>query len=126
MSTSSCNITGKKRVLYDAEDDEQGSLQEVGDHRGEPVVVAELDLVDADRVVLVDDGHGVVFEQGRDRVPHVEVAGAAVEVLVREQELGGVPAVAAEPLVIRPDQVGLADGGGGLDLPEVVGAFGQA
>ena len=57
---------GVARVIEavdDAEDDEQGGPQQIGDHRGEPVVVAELDLVDADRVVLVDDRDGIVFEQ---------------------------------------------------------------
>ena len=50
------------------------------------------------------------------RVPHVEVAGPAVEVLVGEQELGGVAAVPAQALVVGPDQVRLADRGGRLEL----------
>ena len=32
-----------------------------------------------------------------------------------------MPAVAAQALVVGADQVGLADGGGGLELAEVVG-----
>ena len=99
----------------------KGRLEQVRDHRGEPVVVAELDLVDADRVVLVDDRDGVPLEERRERVPHVQVAGPAVEVLVGQQELGGVPAVPAEALVVGADQVRLADRGGGLELAEVVG-----
>ena len=42
-------------------------------------------------------GDGVLLEEGRERVPHVEVARPAVEILVRQQELRGVPAVAAKP-----------------------------
>ena len=60
------------------------------------------------------------------RVPHVQVAGPAVEVLVGQQELGGVPAVPAEAFVVGADQVRLADGGGGLELAEVVGPPRQA
>ncbi len=98
-----------------------GACEQVGDHRGEPVVVAELDLVDADRVVLVDDRHGVALEQGVQRIPHVEVAGPAVEVFVRQQELGRVAAMPAQAFVVGTDQVGLADRGGGLELWQVVG-----
>ena len=104
-----------------AEDDEQGRLQQVRDHGGEPVVVAELDLVDADRVVLVDDRDGVPLEEGVERVPHVQVAGTAVEVFMGQQELCGVPAVPAQALVVGADQVRLADRGGGLELRQVVG-----
>ena len=116
-----CARVGPVEAVDHAQDDQQRRLEQVGDHRGEPVVVAELDLVDADRVVLVDDRHGVAFEQGVQRVPHVEVARPAVEVFVRQQELGGVPAVAAQALVVGADQVGLADGRGRLELAEVVG-----
>ena len=38
-----------------------------------------------------------------------------------QEDLGGVPAVAAEELVVGTDQVGLADGGGGLERGEVAG-----
>ena len=112
---------GLVEAIDDAEDDQQRRLEQVRDHRGQAVVVAELDLVHADRVVFVDDRHGVVFEQGVQRVPHVEIAWAAVEVLMREQELGGVAAMMTQALVVGADQVRLADRGGRLELPQVVG-----
>ena len=77
-----------------------GACEQVGDHRGELVVVAELDLVDADRVVLVDDRHGVALEQRVKRVPHVEVARPAVEVVMGQQQLGGMAAVPAQAFVV--------------------------
>ena len=117
---------GPAEAIDHAEDHQQGGLEEIRDHRGELVVVAELDLVDADGVVLVDDRDRVVLEQGGQGIPHVEVAGPAVEILVSEQELGGVAAVAAEAFVVGPDQVGLANCGGGLELPEVVGPLAQS
>ena len=107
---------GPVKAVDHAQDHQQRRLEQVGDHRGEPVVVAELDLVDADRVVLVDDRDGVALEQGVQRVPHVEVARPAVEVFVGEQQLSGVAAMAAQAFVVGPDQVGLADGRGGLEL----------
>ena len=73
---------GPAEAVDDAEDHQQRGLEEVGDHRGELVVVAELDLVDADRVVLVDHRDRVVLEERGQGVPHVQVARAAVEVLV--------------------------------------------
>ena len=117
---------GPVQAVDHAEDDQQRRLEQVRHHRGEPVVVAELDLVDADRVVLVDDRDGVPLEQRGQGVPHVQVARAAVEVLVGQQELGGVPAVPAQALVVGADQVRLADGGRRLELAEVVGPPAQA
>ena len=107
---------GPIKSVDHAQDHQERRLEQVGDHRGQAVVVAELDLVDADRVVFVDDRHGVALEQGVQGVPHVEVAGPAVEVFVGQEQLGGVAAMPAEALVVGADQVGLADGGGGLEL----------
>ena len=40
-----------------------------------------------------------------------------------EEKLSGVTSVATEAVVVSADEVGLADGGGGLDLAQVIGAF---
>jgi len=85
VSRAACTSgVGRKQAGDHAQDDEERGLEQVGDHRGEPVVVAELDLVDADGVVLVDDRDSVPVEEGAQRVAHVEVARPAVEVFVRE------------------------------------------
>ncbi len=49
-------IGGEKPLLI-GEDDERVALDQVRDERAERVVVAELDFVGDDRVVLVDDRH---------------------------------------------------------------------
>ena len=85
---------------------QQRRADQVGDHRRQPVVVAErgLQLVDADRVVFVDDRHRAVFEQRQDRVADVQIARAVVEVVGRQQDLRGVPAVGPQRAVVGFDQ----------------------
>ena len=53
------------------QDDERVGRDQVADQRGELIVVAELDLLDRDRVVLVDDRHHAELEQRAQRVARV-------------------------------------------------------
>ena len=55
------------------EQHEQVGVDQVGDEGGEPVVVAEADLVVGDGVVLVDDGHHAELEQPGERAAGVQV-----------------------------------------------------
>ena len=48
--------------------------QQVGDEGGQPVVVAETDLVVGDGVVLVHDRHHAELQQAQERVAGVQVA----------------------------------------------------
>jgi hypothetical protein len=50
--------------LLVGEDDQRLGLDQVGDQRAEGVVVAELDLVGDDGVVLVDDRHDAQLRAG--------------------------------------------------------------
>ena len=78
-------------AVHHRQQHEQVGAQRVGHQRREDVVVAEADLhqlVGADRVVLVDDRHGPQLVGGVDRVADVEEAGAVVDVLAGEQDLG--------------------------------------
>ena len=76
------------------EQHEQVGVDEVGDERGEPVVVAEADLVVGHRVVLVDDRHDAELEQPHQRLPGVQVLLAVDEVERRQQHLAADQAVA--------------------------------
>ena len=51
------------------EQHEQVGGEQVGDERGQAVVVAEADLVVGDGVVLVDDRHHAELEQPAERAP---------------------------------------------------------
>ena len=71
--------------------------QKVGAHhgrdpRGQPVVVAVADFRRRDRVVLVDDRHGLHLEQRRDRGARIEIAPALLGVAERQQDLPGFQA----------------------------------
>ena len=66
---------------------EQIGLGQNRDLRAEPIIVAEIQLLDRHRVVLVDDRHDATREQTRERVAHICVGAAAVEVGVGEEDL---------------------------------------
>ena len=116
------------------EDDKGVGIDEVGDEGGEGVVVAEFDFVGGDGVVFVDDGDDAFVQQGFEGAAGVEVAGAAAEVFVGEEDLRGVDAVRAEGGFVGLGESHLADGccclqfveGGGAARPaEAFDAFGD-
>ena len=74
---------------------QQRRLDQIGDDRRQTVVVAEgrLQLLHADRVVLVDDRHRPQLHEREDRVAGVQITHPMIEVFGREQDLGGVVAV---------------------------------
>src|SRR5438046_1685417 len=77
--------------------------------RREPIVVAELDLLDGDGVVLVDDGEHGLREQLLEGVARVQEAAPAREVGVREQDLRDHEAVLLERRLPERHEVRLAD-----------------
>ena len=101
---------------------------QVGDDGRQPIVVAEggLQLLDRHRVVLVDDRHGAKLEQRHQRVAGVQIAEAMFKVLGRQQHLGRMAAMAVQRLLVGLDQGALADGGHGLKLGNIGGAFFQS
>ena len=57
---------------------QERSPNEIRHDGRQPIVVAEggLQLLDGNRIVFVDDRNGPKFQQGQERIPGVEVAGA--------------------------------------------------
>ncbi len=108
------------------EEDEEVRADEVGDERGEPVVVAEADLVRGDGVVLVDDGEGAHGQQLVQGPVRVAVVGAPAGVVGGEQHLADAQAVPREGGGVTGDEEALADAGGGLLAGQVLGAAAQA
>ncbi len=111
-----------EQALDVREEDEEIGLAERGHHRRELVVVAELDLLDRDGVVLVDDRDGARLEQRGQGVPRVVRARAVREVGVREEHLRDEQADLAEGLLVALHQHALARGGGGLEPGHVLRA----
>ena len=101
-------------------------MDQVGDERGQPVVVAEADLVGGHRVVLVDDRHDAELEQPVERALGVAVVRAADDVVGGEQHLADGDAVAGERRGVAVHEQALADAGGRLLGGEVARAPGQA
>jgi hypothetical protein len=107
---------GVEQPRRDGEHHQRVGVDEVGHLGRERVVVAEGDLVDGDRVVLVDDGDGAARREGVEGRAGVEVPLTVGEIGVREQHLGHHPAVSPEGLRPHPNQVPLARRGAGLEL----------
>ena len=110
---------GGEHAVGVGEQHEQVGVDEVGDQRGEPVVVAEADLVVGDGVVLVDDRNHAELEQAGQRLARVQVLLAVHEVERREQHLAAHEAVGVERVVVDPHEPALADGGDGLQRRQI-------
>ena len=96
-------------------------LDEARDERGEGVVVAELDLGGAHRVVFVDDRDGAVADDLAERLTDTEVARADAEIVVGEEHLGDGERVRGEGGLPHLHEARLADGGAGLFFGNVFG-----
>ncbi len=108
------------------EQHEQVGVHEVGDERGEAVVVAEADLVVGDGVVLVHDRDHAELEQAHQRLPGVQVLTALDEVVRDEQHLRGHETVRREDVVVGAHEAALTDRGERLQRRQVDGPLGQA
>ena len=93
------------------EQHEDVGVDEVGHERGQPVVVAEPDLVVGDGVVLVHDRHHPELEQAPQRAPRLQVLAALHEVERGDQHLPGDQAVAGELVAVHLHQPALAHRG---------------
>ena len=107
------------------ENQQQVGLNQDRDLRRELVVVAELDLVDGHRIVLVDYGEDCRREQRLQRVSGVEIAFPVVHVVPRQKDLCRVPAQPREEPFVDGHEEVLADGGTGLQLGDGLGRTGQ-
>ena len=89
---------------------------------GQPVVVAEPDLVGGHRVVLVDHRQHAQLEQPVQGALRVAVVGPAHQVVGGQQDLAGADAVPGEGGGVPGDEQALADAGRGLLGGQVAGA----
>src|SRR3989339_231338 len=88
--------------------DHEMRLDDVGDHRGEVVVIAELDFIDSHGVVLVDDRDYTPFQQGKEGIADVQEAFPVGEVAHREEDLADEETMLSEGIRVNPHQTALA------------------
>ena len=101
------------------EQNQQVGLQQRGDHGGERIIVAEnlvlgLNLVEADRVVLIDNWQCAQLQQRVEGALEVGTGYRVVHVCPGEQNLRHGAAVLREELVVEMHQLALSHGGRGL------------
>ena len=87
--------------------------------RRQRVVVAKLDLVDGDGIVLVDDRHHAQLNQAQQGVARVQVGRAAGRIVAREQHERGEQVARMELLVVGRRDDALAGRGAGLQARQV-------
>ena len=104
------------------QDDQRVSVHQVGHQRAQGVVIAELDLVIDDGVVLVDDRDDLELQQGQQGGAGIEVALAVGQVRVGQEHLRAGHAVAAQLRLVHLHQAHLADGSSSLQLVQLFGA----
>ena len=106
-----------------SESSTNSGADQVCDHRGQPIVVAEggLQFLDAHGVVLIDDRDRAEFQQRQDRVADIEISRAMIEIVGDQQDLRGVAAMLAQRTVVGFDQRRLADRRDGLQMGQIRG-----
>ena len=103
-------------AVYSAvgEQDERVGDDDVGDERGQTVVVAEPDLVGREGIVFVDDRHRAQVEQAVERTAHVAVLLWGDRVGNGDEDLSDTQPVPCESGLVLGHQQALADGGARL------------
>ena len=113
----------REEAVHVGEDDENVRPHLAHDERGEPVVVAEetarplafgLQLQRRDRVVLVQDRHGIQLEELLERRREILETRPVREVVFREEDLRREKAHLLESLFVHGHQAALPDRGAGL------------
>ncbi len=102
--------------------DQQPGIDQMGDQCGQPVVVAEADLLVRHGVVFVDDRDHAELEESPERLAGMEVLAAVDEVERGEQDLSRQQSMAAQRIAPHPHQQVLAHGGHCLEGGQVRGA----
>ena len=97
-----------------AEQDQRVGVHQVRDQGGQPVVVAEADLVGGHGVVLVDDRDHAELEQPAEGPEGVAVVAAPGDVVDGQQHLADAEAVRGRTAGVVPHQQALADRRRGL------------
>ena len=100
---------GAEQTGLIGQDDQQLRLHQVGDQPGQRIVVTESNLVRGDRVVLVHDRHHIVSQQHAEGAARIEVAPPVRHILVGQEDLRRVRAVAPEGALIDLHQPHLPD-----------------
>ena len=105
---------GFVQARHVAQDDQQVGFDQHRDLGGQRIVVAELNLIDRDRIVFVDDRHDLRIDQRQQGVFGIEVAPAVRQIVVGQQHLRDVDGVARKTGFVQGHERNLADCRGGL------------
>ena len=105
--------------------DQQVRIHEQRHHGRQIVIVAELDFLHHNGVVLVDNGNDTPFQQGIKGVAGIQIPLAVSHILGGEKDLGNFAAIPVKCIFVSQDESGLTHGGHGLPGRYGAGALGQ-
>ena len=100
---------GAEQAGLVGQDDQSVCLDQIGDQSAQRVVVAELDFVVDDRVVLIDDGDHAQPDQGEQRGAGIEVTFPIGQIRVGQQHLGAAQTVFPQLGLVHLRQAHLSD-----------------
>ncbi len=124
------SVFGEPRIVGEqtgrvSEDHKHGGTDEVGNDGGQPVVVAKLDLIHDDGVVLIHDRDDTHCQHPGHRTARIEILAPVSEHIPREEYLTDLDPVVAEQRRIPLHQAGLSDGRSDLEVRDGSRAFGE-
>ena len=105
---------GAEQAGLVGQDDQSVCLDQIGHQRAQGVVVAELDFVVDDCVVLIDDGDHAQPDQSEQRGAGIEVAFPVGQIRMGEQHLGAAQTVFPQFGLVHLRQAHLPDRSCGL------------
>ncbi|MPM91410.1 hypothetical protein SDC9_138539 [bioreactor metagenome] len=111
-------MCGEQRIDI-AEQQQRVRAHQLGDQRGQPVVVTEVDLVGGDGVVLVDDRHHAHPQQRAQCAQRIGIGRLAGDIVHGQQDLTDQDAAISEEFGVALHQQPLTDRGGSLLVSQV-------
>ena len=81
----------------------------MGHLRRERIIVADPNFIDGHRVVFIDDGNDLEFDEGGQRVPGVQESTPVGQIVMGEKNLRDLDAEPLKGFFIGPHQPALSD-----------------
>ena len=116
MSSGSglCRGIGSVKTRLIGKNNEEFGLCEIRYVSGKRIIIADLDFINRNGIILVDDGNHIVMEQRPEGIIHTRIAFPVREIVPREEHKRSPLPVSTKPLLVSSHQPNLSDSRRGL------------